>query len=204
ERAIAAHAAHALRTPLAGLSAQLAVAQREAAPAQQPPLQRARQAAERLRRVVGALITLFRAGAVPALQPLDLAALVQSLPIERLQLAFEGESAVQADPDLLAAALLNLLDNSLRHGASRVRVSCRHRAGQALIRVEDDGPGASAERRAALRAALSQQAPGAEGIGLGLLLADQVARAHGGTLVLLDTEPGFGLELQLGAPAPSA
>ncbi len=197
ERAIAAHAAHALRTPLAGLSAQLAVAQREGMPALQPHLQRAREAAERLRRVVGALITLFRVGAAPAPQPVDLAALVRSLPIERLALSFAGDVAIEADPDLIAAALLNLLDNSLRHGASRVQLTCRHEAAQTVIGIVDDGPGVSAERRAALRAALAQQAPGAEGIGLGLLLADQVARAHGGELALLDLDHGFGLELRL-------
>ena len=52
ERAFTSHAAHALRTPLAGIDAQLAVALREAEAPHRPRLQRVRTAAERLQRVV--------------------------------------------------------------------------------------------------------------------------------------------------------
>ena len=62
ERAFSAHAAHALRTPLAGIDTQLAVAQREAPASLQPRLARVREAAGRLTRVVSALLALFRSG----------------------------------------------------------------------------------------------------------------------------------------------
>ena len=57
ERAFTAHAAHALRTPVAGIDVQLALAIKEAPEPLQPRLQRAREAAGRLGRAMQALLT---------------------------------------------------------------------------------------------------------------------------------------------------
>ena len=196
ERAFAAHAAHALRTPLAGIDAQLAVALREAPETLQPRLQRVRAAAVRLQRVVTALLTLFRSGGEVQRTPLDLPALAQRLPLEGLTIQVQALHAVQADADLLTAALLNLLDNALRHGARNVWLSTP--AAQ-VLRVQDDGSGVTLERRLELQQALDAQAY--EGrTGLGLMLADLVARAHGGRLHLAAVPQGFAAVLHL-APA---
>ena len=193
ERAFTAHAAHSLRTPLAGIDAQLAVALRECPAQLQPRLQRVRSAAARLQRVVTALLTLFRSGVDLRRQPLDLASLVGRLPIEGLSITVEASQTLSADGDLLAAALLNLFDNALRNGASHVIVSTP--ASDAL-RVHDDGPGVSAARRSELQEAIAAQAY--EGhTGLGLMLADLVARAHGGRLSLPEVDRGFAAELRL-------
>ena len=198
ERAFTAHAAHALRTPLAGLDAQLAVAQREAPEALHQRLSRMRQATRRLQQVVAALLTLFRSGADLQRAPVRVADLVDRLPVEGLQITVGDDAAtVQADPDLLAAALLNLLDNALRHGARHVRIDV---PAPQRLRLLDDGPGVNDERRRALQAALDEAAY--EGrTGLGLMLADVVARAHGGRLRLpAPREPGgFVAELTLQA-----
>ena len=84
ERAFAAHAAHALRTPLAGLVTQLAVAQREVPDHVQPRLRQARDAADRRRRVIGALLTWFRTGADVRWQAIDLPELVSYLPMAHI------------------------------------------------------------------------------------------------------------------------
>jgi signal transduction histidine kinase len=195
ERAFTAHAAHALRTPLAGIDAQLAVALRESPPALQPRLQRVRAAAGRLQRVVSALLALFRSGAELQRRPVDLAALLSRLPVEGLAVEVGGRPEIDADPDLLAAALLNLLDNALRHGAKRVTLSMPH---PGVLRLLDDGPGVEPARRQSLQAAIDAEAY--EGhTGLGLMLADLVARAHGGGLSLPDLGPGFAVELRLAA-----
>ncbi len=195
ERAFTSHAAHALRTPLAGIDAQLAVALREAPRELQPRLQRVRTAASRLQRVVHALLMLFRSGAEPQRQALDVAVIVARLPVDGLTIDVESRQALLADPDLVAAALLNLFDNSLRNGATQVRVTLPE-AG--VLRVEDNGPGVSDEQRERLQAALAEQ--NYEGnTGLGLLLADLVARAHGGGLHLPVSASGFAAELRFGA-----
>ena len=201
ERAFSAHAAHALRTPLAGIDTQLAVAQREAPDALQPRLARVREAAARLTRVVSALLALFRSGAELQWQTLDLTALLARLPHEGLELQVPGGATVQADADLLTATLINLLDNAVRHGARRVELSLDIDDGRQRLRLHDDGQGCSADKRADLAQALDSQAY--EGrMGLGLMLADLVARAHGGRLQLPAVEHGFAVELQLARGEP--
>jgi signal transduction histidine kinase len=199
ERAFSAHAAHALRTPLAGMDAQLAVALRECPPALRQRLQRVRDASGRLQRVVQALLDLFRAGGEAQRTSVDLKALLTHLPVVGLEVSLAGAGAtLWADPDLLAAALANLLDNARRHGAKRVRVQP---AGGNALRLHDDGPGLAAERLQALRQALALQDYDGP-TGLGLMLADLVARAHGGALVLPEAAGGFVVELALGPGAP--
>ena len=195
ERAFSAHAAHALRTPLAGIDAQLAVALREAAPALQPRLQRVRTAAVRLQRVVAALLSLFRSGVDLQREPLGLASLVARMPVDGLSVQVQAHHPLQADADLLTAALLNLLDNAARHGAHHVSITTPRTQ---CVRVQDDGPGVTPAQRAALRAALAQDRP-ERPVGLGLVLAQLVARAHGGTLQLPEAPGGFVVELDLGA-----
>jgi signal transduction histidine kinase len=210
EQAFSAHVAHALRTPLAGIDTQLAVAQREAPPGLQPRLARAREAAGRLTRVVAALLALFRSGAELHWQTVDLHGLAARLPHEGLTLQLTPGATVQADADLLTAALINLIDNAVRHGARTLRVQVLaqepaqgqdDRAGQ-LLRLQDDGRGVSPGRRSELADALRTQSY--EGrMGLGLMLADLVARAHGGRLSLPEVDAGFAVDLHLGrAPVP--
>lgn len=191
EQAFAAHAAHALRTPLAGIDAQLANALRETPPALAGRLQRIREAAMRLQGVVAALLALFRSGAQPQRDEVDVARMLARLPVPQLDVQVAPGLVVNADPDLLAAALLNLLDNSRRHGGKSVRVEATSDG----LRVHDDGPGTDEARRARLQASLDSM--DYEAVGLGLMLADRVARAHGGRLRLPTAGPGFAVDLDL-------
>jgi signal transduction histidine kinase len=200
ERMVAAHAAHALRTPLAGMDAQLAVALRESAPEAQPRLQRVRDASIRLQRVVRSLLDLFRIGADVQCQSVMLEPLLAHLPVPGLEIRVDAQARVEADPDLLAAALSNLLDNAQRHGARHVVVTLPE---PGRVRLADDGRGIEPERAAALRTALQTQAYEGQ-TGLGLMLADLVARAHGGRLELPAVAAGFAAELVLDIPQPGA
>lgn len=198
ERAFAAHAAHALRTPLAGMVAQLAVAQRKAPAEVQPHLRRTREAADQLRRVVASLLTLFRAGGNLQRKSVDIAELVAQLPFEMLSISAEHSEIVQADPDLLAAAFMNLLDNSVRHGAKTATVTTRIDSHTICIAIHDDGTGLSDEQRIRLQSALDAQCYEGQ-TGLGLMLTDMVARAHQGRLVVARATTGCTIEIWLGA-----
>ena len=197
ERAFSAHTAHALRTPLAGIEVQLAVALREAPAQLQPRLQRVRAAASRLQHVVVALLAMFRSGAQIERQPMDLGALAAGLSVHGLQLRLLPGAPLTGDADRVSAAVINLLDNAQRHGAQVVTLSVPR---PGWLRLQDDGRGVTSQRRQALQAALTAQ-DYENTTGLGLMLADMVARAHGGRLLLPDEPgPGFTAVLDLGPP----
>ena len=200
ERATAAHAAHALRTPLAGMDAQLAVALKEAPPSLRPRLTQTREAAARLRRVVTALISLFRSGGELHWQATSVQQLLLRLPLQHTRVQATGADEVPCDPDLLSAALSNLLDNAERHGAREVIVHAEADAEQVRLTVSDDGCGIDPAKRQRLQAALDGQHP-EEGLGLGLTLADMVARTHGGRLRLMDSAEGTRIRLSWPPPA---
>jgi two-component system OmpR family sensor kinase len=190
---LARGAAHGLRRP-----ARLAVAARTAPPGLAERLVRVRSAAARLQHVVAALLGLFRsADGTAALQrhAVGLDDLVQRLPPFALSLQAEPGSPLDADADLVAAALLNLFDNAQRHGAREVRLSVAE--GGRVLKVRDDGRSIAPERRAELARALAEERYADTG-GLGLMLADRVARAHGGRLTLPAVDRGFAADLELG------
>jgi signal transduction histidine kinase len=152
--------------------------------------------------VVRSLLDLFRIGADVRKQRVNVKALLAHLPVPGLEVVVDAQIHVDADPDLLAAALLNLLDNSQRHGARRATLTVPTPGRLLLL---DDGQGADPQRLSALRAALREQAYEGK-TGLGLMLADLVARAHGGYLQLPDTPDaatGFAAELVLAANGPA-
>jgi signal transduction histidine kinase len=199
ERAFAAHAAHALRTPLAGMDAQLAVALKTSPPDLTERLQQVRQAAGRLAHVVTAILTLFRSGVGLKRQSVNLKELMRRIPVDGLSVRVaEGALPVDADPDLLAAALINLLDNAVRHGATELHVET---PSEHLVRLADNGPGVDALRWQDLRLALAGGTPATD-IGLGLALADLVAQAHGGRVELPVANRGFVVELSLPPELP--
>ena len=198
ERAFIAHAAHTLRTPLAGMDAQLAAAIQECPPQGLSRLQRTREALARLNRVVLALLNMFRSGTDLNLQPIDLLTLLARLPFEGLSLTVVQELTLVADPDLMTAALLNLIENASRHGARQVTLEVRAVGADLLLRIRDDGSGFETERLPAMQQAIdSQDYTRGKGLGLGLMLADLVARAHGGRLRLLAGPAGATVEIVL-------
>jgi len=107
-----------------------------------------------------------------------------------------GDAAVAGDPVLLAQAVSNLIDNSLKSVSERGAISVRveQRAdGAVQIAVADDGPGiADADKpKATERFFRGDASRGSPGVGLGLSIVDAVAKLHGGVLQLLDNHPGL-------------
>lgn len=109
------------------------------------------------------------------------------------------QTDVHIDVDLMTQALLNTLNNAAEAALSggddaRIELSAVSRDGRVVIQVEDNGPGVPEALRDDIF--LPFVSSKANGRGVGLYLARQVALAHGGDLILLSTEPGRGARLQ--------
>jgi len=101
----------------------------------------------------------------------------------------------RCDPVLLAQAINNLIDNSLKFVApgGRIEVGIAAAADTLAVVVADDGPGMSdADRpRATQRFFRGDTSRATPGVGLGLSLVEAIARLHGGWLELADNHPGL-------------
>jgi two-component system sensor histidine kinase TctE len=104
---------------------------------------------------------------------------------------------------LLRELLANLVDNAIKysHEGGAVTIRCGRRAGLAFLEVEDDGPGvAPAERPRILERFYRVQGTLGEGNGLGLAIAEEIARVHHSHLQLQTGTAGRGLKVTLVFP----
>lgn len=196
-----ADAAHQMRTPVAGLLAQLELLQQEpAAAALELQLGSLQRGIQQLARSANQLLALARAEPVAALpenfRPVALKLLVEEL-VERyidradragIDLGAEALPAtVTGDPGLLEDQLENLIDNALKYAPRGGRVTVRSgmEDSAAYLEVEDDGPGIPESERQRVRERFYRM-PGAAGIGcgLGLAIVDEIARVHGAVFTI--------------------
>jgi two-component system osmolarity sensor histidine kinase EnvZ len=117
-----------------------------------------------------------------------------------LELGAPPPTPVQAQA--LRRAADNLVENAWRHGAAPVVVRTGHDADGVWIEVQDYGTGVPADELERIRRPFARgeaARSGRPGAGLGLAIADRVARAHGGRLDL-DSAPGQGLRARMTLP----
>lgn len=101
--------------------------------------------------------------------------------------------SVLGDRDLLAGVVANLLDNALKYGGAgcTVRLRTQRREGQALLTVQDDGPGVPDEALARMGGRFVRLRPELPGHGLGLASVQAVVALHGGRLHYENAAPGL-------------
>jgi signal transduction histidine kinase len=209
EREFVANAAHELRTPLTAIASAVEVLQLGA---KEQPDERDRFLAlierqtRRLGRLGGALLTLARAQSRSEqvrLEPVHLARLLDELAddldVPRTALEVDEDVCALAHADLLRQAVENLVENARKYASSvGLRVSARTAGRESVVvEVRDQGPGltpAHAER-AAERFFRSGDRD-ADGFGLGLSIAREVAHALGGQLEI-ESRPGTGTTARL-------
>jgi signal transduction histidine kinase len=185
---------HDLRTPLASLRVRTELVEDEG--------ERARMAStiDDMNRTLDDILSLARLGrpSEPE-QRVDLPALIDSLAEEFEDLGADltieeaDRLAVPMRPNLIKRALRNLIENALKYGA-RARVRVRSIPGQALVEVDDDGPGIPPEEIERMFEAFTRleesRSRDTGGSGLGLALARAIVNAHGGSLTLANRPEG--------------
>ncbi|MBL0940445.1 MAG: HAMP domain-containing histidine kinase [Gemmatimonadaceae bacterium] len=211
-----ADASHELRTPVAVITGEsaLALAEPRDADAYQRALRIIDSEGQRLRGIVDDLFLLARGDAGQRMvQPGALyleelvsdctAAMMSRARAHELVLEYSPTSEVplRGDGVLLARAIMNLLDNAIKYTPSggRIQVLCEATSsGGALVDVIDDGPGIPVADRehifdrfyrvnANAVNANAPTGPAPSGAGLGLPIARRIVEAHGGTLELVTT-----------------
>jgi two-component system sensor histidine kinase TctE len=215
------NAAHQLRTPLATVRTQLAMAGRAGGLGQLAEATgKADAALARAERVLAQLLSLARLDAAEAAGGaalVDVAALARDVAGEHyreavrrgVDLGYEGPSRAMArvEPVLLAEMLTNLVDNAVTHGGRVVTVRVAEAADRVELTVEDDGPGLSAEQEAAFlagrregRLPAASQGPAAIH-GFGLAIVREIGMRIGAEIGIARRSDGRGLVVTIEIPA---
>lgn len=194
---------HDLRDPLAAIvmGASLLLDSDDIAPEHTRVLERIASSAERMGRMVTDILDFTRGrvgGGIPLHRaPVDLHAIVRAAvaevevayPRRAVEVVTSGSIIGEWDGDRLAQVVSNLLTNAMEHGdpAKPVRVRLAEEHGSLRLEVHNDGhpiPEAALPllfdpfRRGGARGSSTK------GLGLGLYIAQQIVRAHGGTLTV--------------------
>ena len=206
-----ADAAHQLKTPVAGLKAQIELALREDDPERvKHSLAQLYVGADRLSRLVRQLLSLARnePGAASALQlqALDLDAFALGISMEwvpqaikrGVDLGFEASSGpvvIDADPDRLRELVNNLIDNAIRYSQQdgRVTVVVTALGAQGRLSISDDGPSIPVEERTRIFERFHRLlGTHTDGSGLGLAIVSEIATLHGASITLEEDLDGIG------------
>lgn len=199
---------HDLRTPLTRMRLALAVAEPG------PETEELTRDVTEMERMLEAFLDFARGAGGEAPEPVDPVALIEQV-AEGLrrqgheialfsQIETPAERTIDVRPQALRRCLTNLAENAVRHG-TRVSLSVRLARRFAEFTVEDDGPGIPPEQReevmkpfTRLDAARNQDE--GSGVGLGLSIALDVARSHGGALTLGESARLGGLSAAVRLP----
>ncbi|MFL5308947.1 MAG: ATP-binding protein [Myxococcales bacterium] len=192
---------HDLRNPLGVITASASLLQATSLDAQQQRVAaRIQSAAQRIARMTHDLLDYTRArvgGGIPVTRrPADAGEIARQVVDEAqvlgaggaIEFSAEGDLGGEWDADRLNQALWNLLDNALRYGAPGDPVSVGARADEARVRlsVHNRGPPIAEESLPFLfepfRRGSHAPAGRGAGLGLGLYIVGEIARAHGGEL----------------------
>ncbi|TDC60803.1 HAMP domain-containing histidine kinase [Actinomadura sp. GC306] len=214
QRSFTSDASHDLRSPITGARAQIEEALLFPDEVDWPHTARnVLQSLDRLQAIVTDLLQLARldAGAWHDPEAIDLGAVV-TIEVARAERTKQIVSHLQegvtvhGDRLRLVRLLTNLLDNAERHAERRVDITVRAEDGCGVLEVQDDGAGIAEEDREVVFQRFARLEAGkardAAGTGLGLPIAREIARLHGGTLTIEDSDRGARFVLRIPCSQP--
>jgi signal transduction histidine kinase len=216
QREFVADASHELRTPLTSVLASLELLAEELEGEQAETAQAALRSARRMRRLVGDLLLLARADAKRPQphQPTELDEVVMEAASEVGPLAEDHDLSIEAEPIVVSGArddlhrmVLNLIENAVKHTppGTHISVSTAVDDGEAVLVVEDDGPGVPPELAGrAFERFVRAARDGGRGAGLGLSIVRAVAESHGGSVTLEHPPESAGARFVVRLPVEGA
>ena len=191
---------HDLRTPLTRLRLALAMMPVEGPYA--ADVNEMTADVQEMERMIGGYLAFARGEQAEQAQPVDLAQMLEDVAAGARRagatVALEAPDGLtlKLRPDAVRRALTNLVENARRH-AARVALSATASGHSVQVMVDDDGPGIPINRRESVFKPFESDAHG--GTGLGLTIARDIVRAHGGDIVLEDSPLG-GLRARVRLP----
>ena len=191
---------HDLRTPLTRL--RLALEMMPAREDLRQDVAEMKADVEEMERMVGGYLAFARGEGVEQAEPVNLSAVLEEVAAGARRSGAEVEVDAPAALTLLLRAnavrraITNLVDNARRH-AHRVALAAMRQGRMVFVTVDDDGPGIPPDRRESVFRPFESDAAG--GTGLGLTIARDIVRAHGGEIVLEDSPLG-GLRARIRLP----
>jgi two-component system osmolarity sensor histidine kinase EnvZ len=193
---------HDLRTPLTRMKLELALLD------DSPSVAGLRADVTDMERMVESYLAFVRGDGEEQPVPTDLGRILADLVAGEqreghpVRLVTEGDLVVPLRPQAITRSIRNLLANATRHGA-RIELRAKRRERSVKILIDDDGPGIpSGSREDVFKPFFrldSSRNPTTGGVGLGLTIARDVVRAHGGDIWLEDSPLG-GLRARIKLP----
>jgi two-component system osmolarity sensor histidine kinase EnvZ len=190
---------HDLRTPLTRL--RLALAMLPADASQRQDIADMTGDLEEMERMIGGYLSFARGEGQEQAQSVDLSAMLTDVVAAARRAGAEVALDAPASlilslrPDALRRAMTNLVDNARRH-AHHITLSVLPGGRNVEVLVDDDGPGIAPDRRESVFRPFET---GGGGTGLGLTIARDIVRAHGGD-ILLEESPMGGLRARIRLP----
>ncbi|MEQ9643196.1 MAG: ATP-binding protein [Alphaproteobacteria bacterium] len=194
---------HDLRTPLTRMKLSLAMLP------ESPEVEEIAADVDEMEKMVDGYLSFARGAQSEPVVDCDVASLLRDVVEDAcrhggdVKLSTEGDLNLRLRPGTLRRCVANLLDNARRHARHAV-VSASREPNRLRIVIDDDGPGIPAERRddvfrPFVRLEASRNAE-TGGVGLGLAIARDAIRGHGGDIEL-DESPQGGLRAVVWLPA---
>jgi two-component system, OmpR family, osmolarity sensor histidine kinase EnvZ len=192
---------HDLRTPLTRL--RLALAMLPATEETRQDVVEMTADVEEMERMIGGYLAFARGEGTEQAEPVNLSAVLDEVAAGARRAGAEVELnapdtlTLPLRADAVKRAITNLVDNARRHARRVVLGAERNGARSIQVTVDDDGPGIPPDRRESVFRPFESGAAG--GTGLGLTIARDIVRAHGGEIVLEESPLG-GLRARIRLP----
>jgi two-component system, OmpR family, osmolarity sensor histidine kinase EnvZ len=184
---------HDLRTILTRFRLSLAILDRS------PELEALEKDVDEMNRMLEAYLSFARGDVAESPVATDIRTLLEELKLDaerqghRTELTVLGDPVMEIKPDAIRRVLTNLVSNAARHG-NRIAITATHDARYLIVTVDDDGPGIAPDLRDEVFKPFVRldEARNLDdgGTGLGLAVSRDIARAHGGDIILSSAPMG--------------